>query len=118
MIDREKVIKGFECCIRFDSCAECPYKTRDEYCFSGVKHMMEDALELLKADQAELIRQHERIESLESFALWLARSVLSDDWDTDHDFYSEVICRKLVDLGYIKIVKDRYVGAEWSAEGD
>lgn len=58
-----------------------------------------------------------REQKLESFALWLARSVLSDDWDTDHDFYSEVICRKLVDLGYIKIVKDRYVGAEWSAEG-
>jgi hypothetical protein len=49
MPDREKVIKGLECCgySRFmDKCQECPYDGKD--CFRRLK---EDALALLQAQE-------------------------------------------------------------------
>lgn len=68
MIDREKVIKGLECCLdtkkETKTCArDCSYF--DSWQNGCVYKLMHDALELLKADQAELIRQRECIESLE-----------------------------------------------------
>ena len=61
MIDRNKVIDGLFICTRPVLCRYCPYKGEGEC----VKHMMSDAHDMLKADQAELIRQKDRIESLE-----------------------------------------------------
>ena len=54
MTEREKVIKGLECCIIARTCSECPYI--DEYpevCTSGecIAVLMKDALELLKAEK-------------------------------------------------------------------
>ena len=52
MADREKVIKGLECCSQLDNddiCpAECPY-AQDVCC--GTVQLMADALELLKAQE-------------------------------------------------------------------
>ena len=47
-MDREKVIKGLECCKRKDGneCKVCPY-TESEYC---TEDMVMDALALLKED--------------------------------------------------------------------
>ena len=51
MIDREKVLKGLECCCSMtgEACRQCPY---DEECAemigSGSAHLCSDALELLK----------------------------------------------------------------------
>lgn len=51
MADREKVLKGLECCCSMtgDACRQCPY---DEECAemigSGSAHLCSDALELLK----------------------------------------------------------------------
>lgn len=64
MIDREKVIKAIEYCTE-DSLVchgdKCPYwkdGVSNIVCWNNV---MEDALTLLKADQAELIRQRDII---------------------------------------------------------
>ncbi len=51
MSEREKVIKGLECCIIRDPddkmrCGECPYKEPDTYCLNRLKM---DALDLLNA---------------------------------------------------------------------
>ena len=61
MSDREKVIRGLECCKRKDGneCKVCPY-TESEYC---TEDMVTDALVLLK-------EQQERIEKLESDKGW------------------------------------------------
>ena len=61
MIDREKVIKGIEQCIKPVLCRGCPYRGKGEC----VRLLMENVLVLLKADQVELISQREHIESLE-----------------------------------------------------
>ena len=61
MIDRNKVIDGLFTCTRPIVCRYCPYRGEGEC----VKHMMSDAHDLLKADQATLISQKDRIESLE-----------------------------------------------------
>ena len=51
MTEREKVLKGLECCCSMtgDACRQCPY---DEECAemigSGSAHLCSDALELLK----------------------------------------------------------------------
>ena len=47
MIDREKVINGVEHCINPVSCKGCPYRGKGEC----VRLLMEDALELLKAQE-------------------------------------------------------------------
>lgn len=52
MIDRvkkEKVIKGIEHCFNLWTCSGCPYRGKDEC----IKLLMEDALELLKAQEQE-----------------------------------------------------------------
>jgi hypothetical protein len=50
MIDREKVIKGLECCLTFDSpCRDCPYYSYEDIqeldCERNLRH---DALAMLK----------------------------------------------------------------------
>ena len=62
MIDRDKVIKGLECCIKLNggtmrrSCEACPYNdNREEGACISIIPLMEDALALLKADQAYLL---------------------------------------------------------------
>ena len=55
MIDREKVLKGLECCSQMtgNACRQCPY---DEECAkmigSGSAHLCSDALALLKEQEA------------------------------------------------------------------
>lgn len=55
MADLDKVLKGLECCKNGFVCGEgCPYR---EVCFNGeyaFTHLAEDALELLKSQQAEI----------------------------------------------------------------
>ena len=64
MPDREKVIRGLECCLEFlnqDSCPEeCPYRS-DGGCWETMKR---DALALLK-------EQTERIQFLEKWTAYL-----------------------------------------------
>lgn len=58
MIDREKIIKGLECCGESSGygCSWCPY---DAECraktLSGCAHLCQDALELLK-EQPKIVR--------------------------------------------------------------
>jgi len=57
MPDREKVIKGLECCMSESLCYKCPYKIGDE-CENGKYYYskaIEDAITLLK-EQPEIIR--------------------------------------------------------------
>lgn len=62
-MDREKVIKGLECCrineLRRINCADCPYYTDDDkgqmWCSNDVHN---DAIALLK-EQDETIKQQE-----------------------------------------------------------
>ena len=54
MIDREKVIKGLECCMSEHICRGCSYKINDE-CEDGgyfYSKAIEDALTLLKEQEA------------------------------------------------------------------
>lgn len=56
VVDREKVIKGLECCIIRDPddkmrCSECPYNEPDTYCLNRLKM---DVLVLLKAQEPVL----------------------------------------------------------------
>lgn len=49
-------------------------------------------------------------QSEHDFFDWLACSVvLADDFETNPGFYREVICRKLVRLGTLKLEDDKYV---------
>ena len=52
MPDREKVIRGLECCTETDDCNSCPYFEKPEYCSEDV--LMRDALALLKEQEQEI----------------------------------------------------------------
>lgn len=58
MIDREKVLKGLECCCSMtgDACRQCPY---DEECAkmigSGSAHLCANALELLNDEPSPVL---------------------------------------------------------------
>lgn len=53
MIDREKVIKGLECCREMDghACQKCPYVSDCNNMSAGIPHLASDALELLKEQE-------------------------------------------------------------------
>ena len=64
MPDREKVIKGLECCTAFDGkgfplCEECPYE--DEGTCPELDVLHKDALELLKAQEPRVMTLEEVI---------------------------------------------------------
>ena len=53
MTNREKVIKGLECCREMDghACQKCPYISDCNNMSAGIPHLASDALELLKEQQ-------------------------------------------------------------------
>lgn len=63
MPDREKVIKGLECCSAMsgDECRRCPYSSdcRDEILPVGMVHLANDALELLKEQEPRVLTLEE-----------------------------------------------------------
>ena len=64
MLDREKVIKGLECCSREDigDCIDCPYESiNGPHCDI---EMMRDALALLKAQEQVINDMYSRYEGL------------------------------------------------------
>ena len=72
MIDREKVIRGLERCTTGDnSCSECPYFNGSDLPQGGkcVEATQKDALALLKADQAQLVEQRKRLETIADIAI-------------------------------------------------
>ena len=75
-IDREKVMKGLACCIALDggtmrrSCESCPYNdNREEGTCISIIPLLEDALALLKGDQAQLVEQRKRLEAISVIAV-------------------------------------------------
>ena len=56
MPDREKVIKGLECCSNCDEsgclCKECPYGTNEYDTCDTIDHLLKDALKVLKEQEA------------------------------------------------------------------
>ena len=64
LIDREKVIKGLECCAGQCNYHGCPYKDPCENA-SGVKQIMLDALALLKEQEARIRELEEKLRALE-----------------------------------------------------
>ena len=50
MIDKEKVIKGLECCKTYATCNKCPYNGEEQNCNS----LRREALALIK-EQEQLI---------------------------------------------------------------
>ena len=59
MADIKKVVKGLECCTKWDSCSDCHYQTPNEYDVSEcTEHLHNDALELLKEQQKTIDFQH------------------------------------------------------------
>lgn len=59
MADREKVIKGLECCSEMsgDECQKCPYSSEclGVNCPVGMPHLANDALELLKEQESRVL---------------------------------------------------------------
>jgi hypothetical protein len=58
MIDREKVIKGLECCAA-DCVDGCPYEKIEAEGWNCTTLLCRDALELLKAQEPRLLKQEE-----------------------------------------------------------
>lgn len=70
MADRENVIKAWECCNLFNrKCKECPYE-KDCYHNGISRHMVADAIALLK-------EQEERIKKLEEANAYLENEMFN-----------------------------------------
>lgn len=56
MMDREKVIKGLECCAECGKCkSECPYDGKNDSLYGCTTQLAKDALEVLKAQEGMLV---------------------------------------------------------------
>lgn len=75
MTDRDKVVKGLECCadLQRDSmyrdCEVCPYNDNPVMgTCNNIFPLFRDAFALLKADQAQLVEQRKRLETIADIA--------------------------------------------------
>lgn len=59
MTEREKVIKGLECCAVGAECDHCPYSNLNIGGFAGCYQMHQDALALLKAQEPRVMTLEE-----------------------------------------------------------
>ena len=67
MVDKEKVIKGLECCAfskRGDKCEQCPYFSGCETEYGAFVELAHDALALLKAQEPRLLTLDEIHDSM------------------------------------------------------
>ena len=80
MADREKVIKGLECCSEYiedASCSDCPYADDGE-CTSELAH---DVLDLLKEQEEQIKTRDESLEKARKEIRWL-REMLKEQEST------------------------------------
>ena len=59
MYDREKVIRGLECCLTATKCGACPYNPGNDLWCGKINQLLEDALALLKAQEPKVISWQE-----------------------------------------------------------
>ena len=71
MAEREKTIKGLECCGATMNCNECPYDSEMGACFSSLKA---DALKLLKEQEAKVLTVDQLEDALDT-VVWLETPV-------------------------------------------
>ena len=71
MADKDKVIKGLECCLKYEThaasglvCEECPYN-KDNHLGTCTAWLFSDALELLK-EQEPVKPKEERLDDVDS----------------------------------------------------
>ena len=84
MTDREKVIKGLECCGETMTCNQCPYDSEMGGCFRNLKA---DALNLLKEQEPRVLTHDEAIALPEGTPVWFEEST-----DAGQTFLSPMIC--------------------------
>ena len=88
MTDREKVIRGLECCAAMsgDECRECPYSKEclDADLPYGMPHLAADALALLKAQEPRVMALEDVRELHANDVVWLE--------DIDKDIVIPGIC--------------------------
>lgn len=77
---------------------------------SIVKWKKNDKDEWKSAEISDLIKAYEERPQSEwvDFADFVARNVIDEDFEESVDFYAEVLCRKLVKLGLVKLDGDTY----------
>lgn len=73
MIDREKVIRGLECCVKpgTESCMECPYSMMNAVEGWHCRDMRMEALALIRGQEARLMDKAEVAASPEGTVLWV-----------------------------------------------
>ena len=47
--------------------------------------------------------------ALRKFAEFVSTEVCNDDFNDNADSFAELCCRKLVELGYVEVVEDKYI---------
>jgi len=106
MPDREKVMRGFECCLRNDH-KKCPYYSADILDTTCYTRLHTDALALLKGEETRVMTMEEARETLhtadflycedkndDTMAGGLTRGVLNDRdyWDLSNGEYMMPDC--------------------------
>lgn len=106
MIDREKVIKGLECCMAEKICAsKCPYKGQCDDGGYYYSKAIEDAISLLKEQEPRVMTLEEVEDALDS-VVWVDRP-LFDNLSNEYaliDSYSRKL--QIVELRYPFYDKD------------
>lgn len=115
MIEREKVMRGLECCMRENNtnmCGDCPYHDSSETRFGCMRSAMRDALALLKEQELE-------IKGLRKLVEWAVECDFGydnlGDWWVDR-FKSEIEGMSYTE-GLIHLAK-RYVEVFEGGDGD
>ena len=101
MCDREKVIKGLECCLPmmsphgFGHCSECPYKRRitlDDGIVGCCGELIYDALELLKGQEPVEPKHIHQVFAEHDWELDEEGKI--DTFAMDVDFHNGPVCKR------------------------
>lgn len=75
---REKVVEGLECCLAVTKCGTCPYNTGNDSWCGNNNQLLDDALALLKEQEARVMTPEEVIALPDYAVVWLEDNDKSD----------------------------------------
>lgn len=120
MVNREKVLKGLECCLVFDEdwlyhCDECPYRaTEDErkvidWC-CHLEELRKDALELLKEQEPRVLTLEE---AKKAEVCWLEQRGYEPYATDDADTWNPEIYGKAYRCWSLKPTDEQRKAVKW-----
>lgn len=83
-------------------------KTYAYYTALGIKDKEREQYRECAAENAQLAKWLEELIELRKLAQFVTKEVMGDNFKENADCFAELVCRKLANLGYVKLEESTY----------